>query len=88
MAMTAMARAAYVAAILAGTIVAGCQTDAQILAALAARQHSAEAIVARVYAELPPALRPAAVETVLAHLVKLEREGLVRRVADEWSQVG
>ena len=53
--------------------------DEQILAAVADGAATREAVVAEVYAELAEDLLPAAAESVLAHLVKLEAEGRVRR---------
>jgi glyoxylase-like metal-dependent hydrolase (beta-lactamase superfamily II) len=51
--------------------------EAQVLAALAAGDHTPAQIVARVYAEVDPALHPAAQLSVRAHLAKLLREGRV-----------
>ena len=53
--------------------------DEQILAALAGGAATREAVVAQVYAGLADGLVRAAGESVLAHLVKLEAEGRVRR---------
>ncbi len=53
--------------------------ETQVLAALDAGHRSAEAIVDKVYRVLPDDMRPLAQESVLAHLVKLEAEGRVRR---------
>lgn len=43
-----------------------------------------EEVVARVYPQLREALAPRARETALAHLLKLERDGRVRRAGDAW----
>jgi glyoxylase-like metal-dependent hydrolase (beta-lactamase superfamily II) len=51
--------------------------EAQVLAALAAGDRTPAEVVARVYAEVDPALHPAAELSVRAHLVKLAREGRV-----------
>jgi glyoxylase-like metal-dependent hydrolase (beta-lactamase superfamily II) len=51
--------------------------EAQVLAALAAGDRTPAEVVARVYAEVDPALHPAAQLSVRAHLVKLVREGRV-----------
>jgi glyoxylase-like metal-dependent hydrolase (beta-lactamase superfamily II) len=51
--------------------------EAQVLAALAAGDRTPAEVVARVYAEVDPALHPAAELSVRAHLVKLVREGRV-----------
>lgn len=49
--------------------------ERQILDAIAAGCTTPEAIVPRVYGPLPPLLVAAAADSVLAHLVKLRREG-------------
>jgi hydroxyacylglutathione hydrolase len=49
--------------------------ERQILDAIAAGCTTPEAIVPRVYGALPPLLVAAAADSVLAHLVKLRREG-------------
>jgi len=51
--------------------------EAQVLAALATGDCTPAEVVARVYAEVDPALHPAAELSVRAHLVKLVREGRV-----------
>jgi glyoxylase-like metal-dependent hydrolase (beta-lactamase superfamily II) len=53
--------------------------ERQVLAALAAGDTMLDAIVARIYADVDPALHPVAARSVLAHLLQLEREGRVRR---------
>ena len=57
--------------------------DEQILGVLAAGPATREAVVAKVYVGLAEGLRRAAAESVLAHLVKLEAEGRVRRLPGE-----
>lgn len=57
--------------------------ERQIVDALAAGVDTIGAIVARLYAELPPMLHPAAALTVRAHLEKLVAEGVVRSVDAE-----
>ena len=62
--------------------------DEQILAVLANGPATREALVTKVYANLAEGLVRAAAESVLAHLVKLEAEGRVRRLsgeAGEWA---
>ena len=54
--------------------------ESEVLAALAAGDRTPAQVVARVYAEVDPALHPAAELSVRAHLVKLVGEGRV--VAD------
>jgi hypothetical protein len=41
--------------------------------------------VSRIYPTLPAPLVPMAAESVLAHLMKLEREGKVSRSGDQWT---
>lgn len=53
--------------------------EAQILAAVRGGDLTLESIVARVYDRLDEALKPAATETVLAHLLKLEEDRQVVR---------
>jgi glyoxylase-like metal-dependent hydrolase (beta-lactamase superfamily II) len=51
--------------------------EAQVLDALARAPGSPSGLAARIYDRLPDALRPAAEESVRAHLVKLQEEGRV-----------
>jgi len=51
--------------------------EAQVLAALATGDRTPAEVVARVYADIDPALHPAAELSVRAHLAKLEAEGRV-----------
>ncbi len=53
--------------------------EGQIVEALRAGATTPEAIAMRVYGVLPPTIGPAAVESVLAHLIKLEEEGRVTK---------
>ena len=59
--------------------------EQQVLAALRSRLTSPDEMVARIYPTLAAALVPVARESVLAHLLKLEKEGRVRRDGDAWS---
>lgn len=59
--------------------------ERQILDALRGGAATPQEIVARVYAVLPPELVPAAAESVLAHLVKLRREGSVAERDGRWA---
>ena len=58
--------------------------EVEILDALDADVRTPDAIVRRVYGDLPQPLRDAAAESVLAHLAKLDREGRVRHENDAW----
>jgi glyoxylase-like metal-dependent hydrolase (beta-lactamase superfamily II) len=55
--------------------------ERQVLAGLASGPRSPEELVAEIYADHPAELHPAAARSILAHLLKLEREGVVA-VAD------
>ncbi|HEX9412676.1 MAG TPA: MBL fold metallo-hydrolase, partial [Ktedonobacterales bacterium] len=57
------------------------QREEQVLAGLRAGATSILALVAAIYADVDPALHPVAARSVLAHLLKLEREGRVAREA-------
>jgi glyoxylase-like metal-dependent hydrolase (beta-lactamase superfamily II) len=60
------------------------EREAQVLDALRAGSRTPEAIATRIYSGLDPSLHAAAVDTVRAHLVKLEGEGTVAQVEAEW----
>jgi endoribonuclease LACTB2 len=62
------------------------QRDRQILDALAQGLTSPEEIASRIYGGLAPELTKAAAQTVLAHLIKLEREGRVSQREERWSR--
>jgi glyoxylase-like metal-dependent hydrolase (beta-lactamase superfamily II) len=56
------------------------EREHQVLEALQAGPSTPEDLVPRIYADYPPEIHPAAARSVLAHLLKLEREGrAVRR---------
>jgi glyoxylase-like metal-dependent hydrolase (beta-lactamase superfamily II) len=62
--------------------------ERQIVDALTAGLETPDAIRARVYPGLKDVLVPMARESIMAHLLKLEREGRVRRnISDAWSIV-
>jgi glyoxylase-like metal-dependent hydrolase (beta-lactamase superfamily II) len=63
------------------------QREVQILTALEARLDTAEAITERIYTGLSPQLGPLARQSVLAHLIKLEQEGLARRDGRRWTLI-
>jgi glyoxylase-like metal-dependent hydrolase (beta-lactamase superfamily II) len=56
----------------------------QVIARLRSGAATAEAVADTIYANLADELRPRAVETVRAHLQKLEQDGLVERRGDAW----
>jgi glyoxylase-like metal-dependent hydrolase (beta-lactamase superfamily II) len=60
------------------------QREAQVLDALAAGHADVASIAARMYPTLQPALVPMAHESVLAHLHKLEADGVVTRDGAQW----
>jgi glyoxylase-like metal-dependent hydrolase (beta-lactamase superfamily II) len=62
-------------ALLDGYIAHRAERERQIVDAMAAGAQTVQEIVARVYPELPESLRPAAEETVEAHLKKLLHAG-------------
>ena len=61
------------------------ERETQILDALRDGESTPAGIVARVYTGLRESLAPLAAESVTAHLLKLEREGRVRRDGGNWS---
>jgi glyoxylase-like metal-dependent hydrolase (beta-lactamase superfamily II) len=60
------------------------ERDQQVRAAVSSGMRRVDQIVEHIYVRLPQALVPMACESVLAHLLKLEDEGAVRRDGDEW----
>lgn len=72
--------------VLRGYIEHRLEREQQILEALGRGESTPDAIVARVYRGLKADLIPMAREGVIAHLVKLEREGRARRDGDQWLQ--
>ena len=58
--------------------------ETQILDRLDGGERAIPAMVAAIYRDIDPRLHPAAGRSVLAHLVDLERRGLVRREQDRW----
>ncbi|MFM7532011.1 MAG: NUDIX hydrolase, partial [Rubrivivax sp.] len=62
--------------------------EAKVVAALAAAgpgEATLEALVERVYDDVPPGLHPVARRSLLAHLLKLEAEGRARGTAQGWT---
>jgi glyoxylase-like metal-dependent hydrolase (beta-lactamase superfamily II) len=62
------------------------QREQQVLAALEDGSETVDRLTARIYVGLAAELMPMARESVLAHLVKLEHEGLVRRLGGDWER--
>jgi glyoxylase-like metal-dependent hydrolase (beta-lactamase superfamily II) len=60
------------------------QREREIVDALRTGPLAPDAIVTRIYDRLPTELLRAASDSVLAHLIKLEREGRAGRVGNEW----
>jgi hydroxyacylglutathione hydrolase len=61
--------------------------ETQILAALGQGENTIAGMVARLYADLNPALKPAAALTVRAHLEHLMEEGKVLRDGERYDRV-
>lgn len=83
------------AALIAEYLAHRAERDEQILAALTQKARTPAGILREVYTNLNPAFERAALETVLAHLIKLRDEGRVTKqpqeVADEladWTYAG
>jgi glyoxylase-like metal-dependent hydrolase (beta-lactamase superfamily II) len=62
--------------------------EKQILARLEAGEGRIPAIVETMYRDVDPRLHPAAARSVLAHLIDLERRGLVRSEGERWAAAG
>ena len=63
------------------------ERDVQVLEALRSGLDTQASIASRIYVGLDPSLERAAVDTVLAHLVKLEAEGRVSKRGETWRVV-
>lgn len=61
------------------------QREAQVLRAIGEGLTTIPAMVAAMYGQVDKRLHPAAGRSVLAHLIDLERRGLVSRFGDVWS---
>ncbi len=48
------------------------------------RQSSVKRLTPLVYDDVDPALHPIAEYSLLAHLIKSEKDGLAKKVGDEW----
>jgi len=60
------------------------EREQQIVAALSAGAASVTGLTARIYRDLNPVLVPQAHESVLAHLMKLDAEGVAERGPEGW----
>lgn len=63
------------------------QRERQIVKLLGTGPHSAEGLVPKMYAGVDRRLWPAAAQSVLAHLIELERQGRARRSGAAWSLI-
>ena len=61
------------------------ERERQVLAGLRAGDATVDALVARIYVGLKPALIPMARESVLAHLRKLADDGIARQDGEAWA---
>jgi glyoxylase-like metal-dependent hydrolase (beta-lactamase superfamily II) len=61
------------------------EREAEIIRALEAGFETPEGIASSIYTGLPPALVPAAVDSVLAHLIKLKVDRKARQDGDRWT---
>jgi glyoxylase-like metal-dependent hydrolase (beta-lactamase superfamily II) len=61
------------------------EREQQVLSGLRAGDATVDALVTRIYVGLEPALVPMARESVLAHLLKLQDDGVARRDGDVWA---
>jgi glyoxylase-like metal-dependent hydrolase (beta-lactamase superfamily II) len=61
------------------------EREARVAAALSGAPRTVEELVPPAYPDVPPAIYPLAARSLLAHLIKLEREGRARRVGDCWA---
>jgi glyoxylase-like metal-dependent hydrolase (beta-lactamase superfamily II) len=62
--------------------------EGAILAQLERGRQEIAQMVPEIYADVDPGLHPAAARSVLAHLVDLERRGLVRAEEERWTRIG
>lgn len=72
------------AAVLAGLVKHRLAREAKVAGALDAAPRSLDALVLRVYDDVDPALHGFARYSLLAHLIKLERDGRAARAGEEW----
>jgi glyoxylase-like metal-dependent hydrolase (beta-lactamase superfamily II) len=60
------------------------ERERRVIAALSTQPRAIAELVPPVYPDVPPAIHPLAARSLLAHLIKLEREGRAHRVGDQW----
>lgn len=72
------------AAVLAGLVKHRLAREAKVAAALGAEPRALDALVLRVYDDVDPALHGFARYSLLAHLLKLERDARAVRMGEEW----
>ncbi len=63
------------------------EREEQVVAAVRAGARTPEEVVTRVYRGLKPSLVPLALESVAAHLLKLQQEGRARVQEDAWTMI-
>lgn len=61
------------------------ERERQIIAGLRSGDRTVDALVSRIYIGLKPALVPMARESVLAHLRKLQHDGVAHEEGEEWT---
>jgi endoribonuclease LACTB2 len=61
--------------------------EQQVLDALQAGLNDIRAMVKRIYTDVPTFLHSAAGQSVLSHLTKLQKEGIVRQEGDRWELI-
>jgi glyoxylase-like metal-dependent hydrolase (beta-lactamase superfamily II) len=62
--------------------------EKQIIEQLGAGEGHIPAMVASIYRDIDPRLHPAAGRSVSAHLIDLQRRGMVRKEGDQWALAG
>jgi len=60
------------------------EREAKVIAALSDSPATLEDLIPRAYADVKPDFWPYAERSLLAHLIKLEREGRAQREGDGW----
>ena len=62
------------------------EREARVLAALSVEPRAIAALLPAAYPDVAPAIYPLAARSLLAHLLKLERDGRARRDGDAWAR--